>query len=427
MKGVREGGTVKKILVIDESKLFREFLSQKLTEFGFEVAVGVNGLDGAAKLRREMPDLVIMDYYLSRTSSIELLQRKRDDPNTASIPVIMASGKVDREKLLQVARYSVRKFFTKPVRIDALAKSISEILGVTLDLDSTPCIIEAHINDEILFVEVAQGLNKEKIELLRYKIVELMELYEVKNPRILLIMSSISVGPDDSIKLAALLQTIIENTRAKPRQVKVLTNSEYVREFISERSEYEGVEVTNNLESAMDGLLGKKAGSYIDRDSKTVHQDFLQTSAPRSGKQESIGMKFEEERAGFDPGPVGSAASIAIVDDDFVIREMVKAVLGDMGPSIREFENGKEFMDDPKHGEFDLVLLDLMMPEMDGFEVMQALEETGVRVPVIVLSALSQRETVVKAMQFGVTSYLIKPLEPESVLNKAREVLQANF
>ncbi len=427
MKGVREGGTVKKILVIDESKLFREFLSQKLTEFGFEVAVGVNGLDGAAKLRREMPDLVIMDYYLSRTSSIELLQRKRDDPNTASIPVIMASGKVDREKLLQVARYNVRKFFTKPVRIDALAKSISEILGVTLDLDSTPCIIEAHINDEILFVEVAQGLNKEKIELLRYKIVELMELYEVKNPRILLIMSSISVGPDDSIKLAALLQTIIENTRAKPRQVKVLTNSEYVREFISERSEYEGVEVTNNLESAMDGLLGKKAGSYIDRDSKTVHQDFLQTSAPRSGKQESIGMKFEEERAGFDPGPVGSAASIAIVDDDFVIREMVKAVLGDMGPSIREFENGKEFMDDPKHGEFDLVLLDLMMPEMDGFGVMQALEETGVRVPVIVLSALSQRETVVKAMQFGVTSYLIKPLEPESVLNKAREVLQANF
>ncbi len=427
MKGVREGGTVKKILVIDESKLFREFLSQKLTEFGFEVAVGVNGLDGAAKLRREMPDLVIMDYYLSRTSSIELLQRKRDDPNTASIPVIMASGKVDREKLLQVARYNVRKFFTKPVRIDALAKSISELLGVTLDLDSTPCIIEAHINDEILFVEVAQGLNKEKIELLRYKIVELMELYEVKNPRILLIMSSISVGPDDSIKLAALLQTIIENTRAKPRQVKVLTNSEYVREFISERSEYEGVEVTNNLESAMDGLLGKKAGSYIDRDSKTVHQDFLQTSAPRSGKQESIGMKFEEERAGFDPGPVGSAASIAIVDDDFVIREMVKAVLGDMGPSIREFENGKEFMDDPKHGEFDLVLLDLMMPEMDGFGVMQALEETGVRVPVIVLSALSQRETVVKAMQFGVTSYLIKPLEPESVLNKAREVLQANF
>lgn len=418
---------MKKILVIDESKLFREFLSQKLAEFGFEVIVGVNGLDGASKLRRETPDLVIMDYYLSRTSSLELLQKKREDPNTESIPVIMASGKVDREKLLQVARYNVRKFFTKPIRIDALAKSISELLGVSLDLDSTPCIIEAHVNDDILFVEVAQGLNKEKIELLRYKIVELMELYEVKSPRVLIIMSSIEVGPDDSIKLASLLQTVIENTSAKPRQVKILTNSDFVKEFIADRSEYQDVEVTNSLESAMDGLLGKKAGSYIDRESRTVHQEFLQTSAPRNGREEAIEMKFEGERAEFDPGPVGRAACIAIVDDDFVIREMVKAVLGDMGPTVREFENGREFIDDPHRGEFDLVLLDLMMPEMDGFQVMQTLKEAGVRVPIIVLSVLSQRETVIRAMQFGVTSYLIKPLEPESVLNKAREVLQANF
>ncbi len=418
---------MKKILVIDESKLFREFLSQKLAEFGFEVIVGVNGLDGASKLRRETPDLVIMDYYLSRTSSVELLQKKREDPNAESIPVIMASGKVDREKLLQIARYNVSKFFTKPIRIDALAKSISELLGVSLDLDSTPCIIEAHFNDEILFVEVAQGLNKEKIELLRYKIVELMELYEVKSPRVLIIMSSIDVGSDDSIKLASLLQTVIENTAAKPRQVKVLTNSDYVKEFIGDRSEYQDIEVTNSLETAMDGLLGKKAGSYIDRESKTVHQEFLQTSAPRSGKEESIEMKFEEERAGFAPGPVGGAATIAIVDDDFVIREMVKAVLGDMGPTVREFENGREFIDDPQRSEFDLVLLDLMMPEMDGFQVMQELKEAGEKVPIIVLSALSQRETVIRAMQFGVTSYLIKPLEPESVLNKAREVLQANF
>ncbi|HKJ85224.1 MAG TPA: response regulator [Spirochaetia bacterium] len=418
---------MKKILVIDESKLFRDFLTQKLEEFGFEVIAAVNGLDGAAKLRREMPDLLIMDYYLSRTSSLELLQKKKEDPNTAEIPVIMASGKIDRDKLVQVAHYNVRKFFTKPIRIDGLVKSISELLGVTLEIDSTPCIIEAHFNDDILFIEIAQGLNREKIELLRYKIAELMELYEVKSPKVLIIMSSIDVSADDSISLSVLFSTVMENTRAKPRQVKVLTNSEYVAEFIEDRTEYDGVEVTDNLERAMDGLLGRKAGSMIDRESKTVQHEFLQVSSPKSGKEESVDMKFEGERANFDLNELGEAVSVAIVDDDFVIREMVKAVLSDMGPTIREFENGKEYVSNPDRGDFDLVFLDLMMPEMDGFEVMERLQRDGNTVPIIVLSALSQRETVVKAMKYGVTSYLIKPLQPESILNKAREVLRTNF
>lgn len=418
---------MKKILVIDESRLFRDFLTQKLGEFGFEVVGAVNGLDGAAKLRRELPDLVIMDYYLSRTSSVDLLQKKKDDPNTGEIPVIMASSKIDRDKLVQIARFNVRKFFTKPIRIDALVKTISEVLGVSLDIDTTPCIIEAHFNDDILFIEIAQGLNKEKIELLRYKIAELMDLYEVKSPRVLIIMSSIEVGPDDSFKLSALFTTIMDNTKAKPRQVKVLTNSDYVSEFIADRDEYEGVEVTKNLESAMDGLLGRKAGSYIDRESRTVHQEFLQASSPKSDREESVDMKFEGERTTYDLNELGGAVTIAIVDDDFVIREMVKAVLSDMGPTIREYENGRQFVDDPEAQRCDLVFLDLMMPEMDGFEVMAQMQRTGFDVPIIVLSALSQRETVVKAMKFGVTSYLIKPLQPEAVLNKAREVLRTNF
>lgn len=418
---------MKRILVIDESKLFRDFLSQKLEEFGFEVDVAVNGLDGHSKMRRESPDLIIMDYYLSRLSSVELLQKKKEDPNAVNIPVIMASGKIDREKLLQVAKFSVKKFFTKPVRMDGLVKTISELLDVSLDIDDTPSIIEAHFNDQILFIEIAQGLNSEKIELLRYKITELMELYEVRSPRVLIIMSSIEIDSEDSIKLGALLSTVLESTGAKPVQIKVLTNSDFVERFVGNRDEYDGIDVTDSLEAAMDGLLGKKAGSYIDRESKVVSEDFLQASSPKEGREESIDIKFEGERASFDLAQVGAAVSVAIVDDDFVIREMVKAVLADTGAKLLEFENGRVFVDDPGRSEFDLVFLDLMMPEMDGFQVMEQLQKEGDTTPVIILSALSQRETVVKAMKFGVTSYLIKPLAPEAVLNKAKEVLRANF
>jgi CheY-like chemotaxis protein len=419
-----EGIPVKKILVIDESRLFRDFLARKLTEFGFEVIIAVNGLDGGAKLRSETPDLVIMDYYLSRTSSIDLLRMKRENPNTAEIPVIIASGKVDRYKLEQAARYNVRKFFSKPIRIDALAKTISELLGVSLEIDSTPGVIEAHLNDGILFVEIAQGLNKEKIELLRYRILELLQLYDVKSPPVLVIMSSLDVGPADTIKLSVLFQTVLESTRTRPQRVKVLTNSAYVRKFVHDTSELEMVEVTDSFEYAMDGLLGRAADVCED---KGGHHEFLKPSSTRRGREESIDIRFQDEHVGADRAHAVGPSNVAIVDDDFVIREMVKAVLGDLGPTIHEFENGREFITDPNRGSIDLVFLDLMMPVMDGFEVMDVLRSEGARIPVIVLSALSQRDSVFRAMQLGVTSYLIKPLQPESILNKARDALHANF
>ncbi|MFO8064801.1 MAG: response regulator [Spirochaetota bacterium] len=420
----------KRILVIDESALFRDFLQQKLQEYGFEVEVAVNGLDGWSKLRRDPPDLVVMDYYLSRVSSVELLQKKQEDKNVTKVPVVMASARIDRDKIIQVARYNVRKFFTKPIKIDALLNTVSELLGVKLDLDNTPSIIEAHFNDEILFIEVAQGLNREKIELLRYKIKELLELYEVKNPKVLLMMSSIEVSAQDSLKLAMLIQNIVEYSQARLQNIKILTNSDYVARYVANSEEYSEIEVTNSLEVAMDGLLGRKAGSYMDSESRTVQQEFLTASAPKKDGDETINMKFEGERTteAAQLNDLGSNINLAIVDDDFVIQELIKTAFSDTEFQVHSYENGVEFLEDYENKTFDLVFLDLMMPEMNGFEVLEKVNERGgEKPPIIVLSALSKRETVIDALKYGVKSYIIKPLKPEWIRKKATEVLQLNF
>jgi DNA-binding response OmpR family regulator len=75
----------------------------------------------------------------------------------------------------------------------------------------------------------------------------------------------------------------------------------------------------------------------------------------------------------------------------------------------------------------DLIFLDLMMPQKNGFEVLEALRERDDNIPVIILSALSRKETVLKAMSYGIKSYLIKPLKPEEVFSKAVEVFESNF
>jgi len=419
---------MKKILVIDESSLLRNFLKQKLEELGFEVVLATNGLEGSLKIRSSLPDLIIMDYYLSRKSCLELLREKKENPNSANVPVIMASTKIDRDRLVEIAKFGVKKFFSKPIKVDALLKTISELLQVSLNLDSTPCIIEAHFNDEILFIEIAMGLNSEKIELLKYKITELLDLYEVQNPKVLVMMSSLDITQADSLKLSALLSVILEFSRAKPRYVKILTNSDYVKKYVEGRSDFQGIEVTKNLERAMDGLLGRKAGAYMDGETNVVHEEFLSAAAPKKEKDETIHLRFEGERApAEDLSSLGEKLRFAVVDDDFVIQELIKTAFADTDFQIDTYENGKLFIDKVEPESYDLVFLDLMMPVMDGFETLQKVNEMKIEIPIIVLSALSQRETVIKALKFGVKSYLIKPLKPEWIRKKATEILRLNF
>lgn len=417
---------MKSILVIDESQLFRDYLKRKLEDYGFDVTAAVSGLDGFSKLRTMLPQLLITDYNLSRKSAVELLKEKTADPNTSSIPVIMLSAKVDRQALVEVARYNVKKFLTKPIRVDALLKAVSEVLSVPVEIDSTPCIIEAHVNDDIIFIEVAQGLNREKIDLLRYKITELMDLYELHNPKVLVMMTSIEITSADSFKLAALLNTIIETSGAMKKYTKILTNNKYVSEFVDSRGDYSGVEVTSSLDQAMDGLLGKKGDALLEPNA--AREDVVSRSAPKKQRAETINMRFQDERgSGFELSQLGDSVHISIVDDDMVIQELIKAAFSDTKAKIDTYSNGKNFLESPDGRNSDLVFLDLMMPEMNGFQVLQKLNEEGVRLPIIVLSALTKRETVLEALKMGVSSYMIKPLKPQAIRTKATEILQLNF
>jgi len=100
------------------------------------------------------------------------------------------------------------------------------------------------------------------------------------------------------------------------------------------------------------------------------------------------------------------------VDDDFVIQELVRNTFETLGAQVRIFSDGEEYLKVAGTEELDLVLLDLMMPKVDGFTVLQELRARDIDQTVIVLSAVTQREAVVKAFQGGIKSYLVKPLNP---------------
>jgi CheY-like chemotaxis protein len=412
-----------RILVIDESKLIRDYLSRKLADLGFEVTLAASGFEGGLKMRGTPPDLIIMDYVLSRVSSVQLLEQKMQDPHFRDTPVIMLATQLTRERLVELAKFRIRKFFAKPLRVDGLLRGISEVLGTTIAIDDTPCILDVHFNDGILVVEVARGINGEKLELLPYKISEILGLYGVRIPKVLLIVTD--MGEGEAARLHELIAAVRAATRTPWSGIKLLTTSDDVRKAVADTPEYAELEIAEDLTRAMDGLLGLKVSGFVEEGQAAVKSDLLQADAASVDSELSFRMKLDEP----DPTAGGAWAdvTIAVVDDDEVIRSLVNTTFSKLGCRVSRYADGGAFLQALADPPPSLVFLDMMMPQTNGLEVLAALKQKKIEVPVVVLSALSKRDTVVKAVAAGVKSYMIKPIKPEQLLQKTIEILKANF
>jgi DNA-binding response OmpR family regulator len=423
---------MKQVLIIDESPLFREYLRIKLTENDIDVHISVNTLDGISKIRNVSPDLIIMDYHLSRQGCMEVLKAKRADINAVNIPVIVMAQRIDQKKILELVPYNVKKVFTKPVKIDALFIILSEILQVPFAVDESPGIVEVHVNDDIIFIEIAQGLNRDKLGLLRFKIAELIELYEIKVPKVSVMLSDIHLTFADAPNLQTLLDVVMLASRARRRYIRLLTRDTFVRQYIEGRKDCREIEVVSNLQYAMDGLLAEldKSMEYAEKKAEIIGDRILSAGPEAEGGAMQLRFDAETKPKKLDPEALQESMQnyrIAVVDDDFIIRELIKNTFKKTGAGITDFADGGDYLAVAENEKFDLVFLDLMMPVVDGFAVLNALRTKDIRQPVIVLSAVTQRDTVIKAFRMGVKSYLTKPLKPDDIFKKAIEILKPDF
>lgn len=119
---------------------------------------------------------------------------------------------------------------------------------------------------------------------------------------------------------------------------------------------------------------------------------------------------------------------ILVVDDDAYIRDLYGEILQSAGYTVTYAVDGKEAFDYMKKGGFDLILLDVMLPQMDALAVLKALEkQPPVRPngPIILLTNLAQDPTITELMRLGASAYVIKvDLTPDQVIAKVKELLK---
>src|SRR5450759_240241 len=126
------------------------------------------------------------------------------------------------------------------------------------------------------------------------------------------------------------------------------------------------------------------------------------------------------------------SAKILIVDDEEIVIRSCLRILDDSSYVVDSVQDGLEALRKVDETDYDIIVLDIMMPKIDGLEVLQQVKERHPDVDVVMMTGLSQIQTAVKAMKLGAFDYLSKPFDPDElkhVVDRAlerRHLLQEN-
>ncbi len=116
-------------------------------------------------------------------------------------------------------------------------------------------------------------------------------------------------------------------------------------------------------------------------------------------------------------------SKLLVVDDEFRIRELIKKYAIFEGHTVYEAENGRQAVDMCSNAEYDLIIMDIMMPELDGFSACKEIRLKS-STPIIMLSALGEEYDRIHGFELGIDDYVVKPFSPKELMMRISAILK---
>lgn len=161
------------------------------------------------------------------------------------------------------------------------------------------------------------------------------------------------------------------------------------------------------------GRKGKARGASVVDDAQLD----IDASGERNADELLAGLELVDEPEAHASSSVGTRATILLVEDEDSLRRVMKDLLEQEGYAICEARDGAEAMEQVDRHNPDLVLLDLNLPNVDGYTVLQKLRAhpRTQNLPVIILSARGDEDNEVRVLRLGATDFLAKPFRPRAL------------
>jgi CheY-like chemotaxis protein len=391
---LREGDRV--LLIIEDDTKFAKIMVGIAREKGFKAVVAMRGDTGLALANELLPAAITLDIQLPVIDGWSLLDRLKRNPRTRHIPVHVISVV---EKSARSASLGAFAYLEKPVSQDALEGALAHISGF---IDKRLKLLLLVEDDEVQaksIVELVGAGGDVEVTVVGTAAEALRALEEGNFDCVIL---DLILGADDGSKL-------LEHVKTQPRfhELPVIV--------------YTGRELTKKEE----GRLKKYAESVILKSSVSSAERLLADSALFLHR---VVKDLPATQRAVVQGSAGPSESVAgkrvlVVDDDVRNIFALTSVLETHGLTVLYAENGNAGISALNaNPDVDLVLMDVMMPEMDGYETMRAIREHPrlKSLPVIAITAKALKEDRERCINAGASDYLPKPVDTDKLLDLIR-------
>jgi HAMP domain-containing protein/CheY-like chemotaxis protein/GAF domain-containing protein len=389
---IAEGDRV--LLIIENDLNFAPILLDAARQKGFKGVVAVRGEVGLAMARQLQPDAITLDIELPQLDGWSVLDRLKHDPATRHIPVHIISV---TDEALRGLKLGAIAHLSKPVTPEALETALTTITG----------FIERTVKN-LLVVE------DNDVE--RNSIVELIGNGDVQTTAVATgaeALAAMAARPFDCVVLDLGLSdisgfTLLETMResAALSQIPVIV--------------YTGKDLTKKQETE----LRRVAETIIIKDVKSLDRLLDETALflhRVEGNLPEPKRKLLERLHHRDPALAGK--KILVVDDDIRNIFALTSILEQYQVEVLYAENGKDGIEMLSHTPgVDGVLMDVMMPEMDGFEAMRAIRQLRKfkNLPIIAVTAKAMKGDREKCIDAGASDYITKPVDTEQLISLLR-------
>lgn len=409
---------MKKVLIADNHPLFREFLKQKLSEDQVEVLLTQENRDTYTRMITSLPSLIILDMSDDNSEEMAFLEKKGDDSNAVNIPVIITGPSQEKANIAALAKYGVIKYFEKPIQFDIFFEAIGNVLHIPLSMDTSPCVLDLHRNGNIIFIELALGLNRDKIALLQYKLTEMIQNEGIDYPKVIIMLTNLELSFVDGYNLEFLIDNVIACPKIHNKNIKILSLSPFVRDLLAGHPNYNEIEMSTNLSRILASLVDTSITSSV---SDLITDKIL---SPAYGEEGLVETRFSsDENGGSSEGKDGTVLNIAIIDSNPQSLGMTQLIFTEIGASTSGFSNGNDFIKAYEPEKFNLIILDVLLADQTGLAILQNLQRQRNTTPILIYSPSLQKDIVVKVLSFGARSYLVKPQKQNVLIQKALNLL----
>ena len=370
------------VLVIEDDYATSKLMGNYLNKWGYEPII-VNSAEQTMKIvKKESFLAILMDIVLPDSNGLELLQQLRAHKSTKHTPVIICSVEAEQQKAFLMGAV---EYFVKPINYKYLVEVLT---SYRLRKDSNVLVVDDDVPTLNLMREaVEQAGYKSVAESNSTKVIDLIE-----NIKLDLAIIDLDMPEINGVEL-------IELIKSKPQ----FSNLPII--IYTGKENYE--EDLQRIDGLFENLMHKKSTNI------EALQDAINAMINRY-EEPSTPQAIKEKK---------DTVKILLVEDykhsQIIVTRLLKK---NNFESIVVVENGQEALDAVKEQQYDLILMDMQMPVMNGFEATRKIRELNAYrdTPIIALTAFAMKGDREKCLDAGATDYIPKPIDSQEFIQKVK-------